>query len=76
MKKILKFAFLLLLPFISKAQQSKSDSLRTILQNAITDSARHNASFNLYLYFIEAKRDSALFYAEQRLTFAKKITSN
>ena len=72
MKKILKLAFLLLLPFISKAQQSKSDSLRTILQNAITDSARHNASFNLYLYFIEAKRDSALFYAEQRLTFAKK----
>ncbi len=72
MKKILKLAFLLLLPFIAKAQQSKSDSLRTILQNAITDSARHNASFNLYLYFIEAKRDSALFYAEQRLTFAKK----
>jgi len=72
MKKILKITFLLLLPFISKAQQSRVDSLRNVLQTAITDSDRHNASYNLYLYFLETNRDSALFYAEKRLTLAKK----
>ncbi|REG91070.1 hypothetical protein [Algoriphagus antarcticus] len=72
MKTLLKIALFLLLPFIAKAQQSKLDSLRNILQTATTDSARHNASYNLYLYFIEANRDSALFYVEQRLTLAKK----
>ncbi len=54
------------------AQQSKPASLRNILQTATTDSARHNASFNLYLYFIEADRDSALFFAQQRLTLSQK----
>jgi len=72
MKTILKIAFFLLFPILAKAQQSIPDSLRAILQNATTDSARHNASYNLYLYFIEANRDSALFYVEQRLTLAKK----
>jgi two-component system, NtrC family, sensor kinase len=72
MRTLLKIAFLLFPPFVTNAQQYKPDSLRTILQAASTDSARHNASFNLYLYFIEANRDSALFYADQRLALAKK----
>ncbi|MEO5647864.1 MAG: ATP-binding protein [Chitinophagaceae bacterium] len=72
MIKILQVACLLFLPFIAKAQQVKPDSLRTVLQNATTDSARHNASYNLYLHFLEANRDSALLYSEKRLALAKK----
>ena len=72
MKSLLKIAFLLLLPFIANAQQNKPDSLRTILQNARTDSARHNAYVELYFYYFEVNRDSALFYAEKRLAIAKQ----
>jgi two-component system, NtrC family, sensor kinase len=72
MKSIFKVAFLLFLPLIAKGQQSYPDSLRTILQNATTDSVRYNASYNLTLYFLESNRDSALFYIENRLSLAKK----
>jgi tetratricopeptide (TPR) repeat protein len=72
MKTILKISLFLFLPFIAKAQQSTHDNLQDILQNATTDSARYNASYNLYLYFIEANRDSALFYVEKRLALAIK----
>lgn len=72
MKSILKVSFLLFLPLLIKGQQSYPDSLRTILQNATTDSVRYNASYNLTLYFLESNRDSALFYIENRLSLAKK----
>ncbi len=72
MKPILKISLLLLLPFFVKAQLSKPDSLRLILQNATTDLARYNASVNLYFFFLEANRDSAFLYAENRLSFARK----
>jgi signal transduction histidine kinase len=72
MKSILKTSLLLLLPFIANAQQSKPDSLRAILRNAATDSARHNACIDLYFYYFEGNRDSALFYAEKRLELARK----
>ncbi len=72
MKSILKTSLLLLLPFIANSQQSKPDSLRAILRNAATDSARHNACIDLYFYYFEGNRDSALFYAEKRLELARK----
>jgi len=72
MKTIFNTALLLLLPFIARSQQSIPDSLRRILQKATSDSARHNASYNLYLYYIEANRDSALLYVGIRLTLARK----
>ena len=72
MKTVFKIAFLLLVPFIAKAQQSKPDSLRNILRNATTDSVRHNACVELYFYYQEVNRDSAFFYAEKRLAFAKQ----
>ena len=72
MKRILKIAFLLLLPFIAKAQQSKPDSLRKILQTATTDIARYNAYVNLYFFILESNRDSAFIYAENRLILARK----
>ena len=71
MKPILKISLLLLLPFVAKTQQSNPDNLRTILFNASTDSVRHNACVELYFYYSEVNRDSALFYAEKRLAFAK-----
>jgi len=72
MKTILKISFLLFLPFIAYAEQSNTDSLRRILQNASTDSARHNACVELYYFYLELNRDSALYYAEMRLTLAKQ----
>ncbi len=71
MKTILKLACLLLLPFITNAQQGKLDSLQTILQRATTDLAKHNACVGLYFYYLEVNRDSALFYADKRLALAK-----
>jgi signal transduction histidine kinase len=72
MKRILTIALLFLLPFIANAQQSNLDSLRRSLQNATTDSARHNACVELYFYYLELNRDSALFYVEKRLTLARQ----
>jgi len=72
MKKILKITLLLLLPFFAKTQLSNPDSLRNILRNATTDSVRHNTCVELYYNYSEANRDSALFYAEKRLTLAKQ----
>ncbi len=72
MKSTLTVAFLLLFHLIAQGQQSYPDSLRTILQNAPTDSVRYNASYNLTLHFLESNRDSALFYIENRLSLAKK----
>jgi two-component system, NtrC family, sensor kinase len=72
MKTILKIAFLLLLPFNADAQLSNPDSLRRILQDATSDSARHYACVELYYFYLELNRDSALFYAEKRLTLAKQ----
>jgi signal transduction histidine kinase len=72
MKSTLTVAFLLLFHLIAEGQQSYPDSLRTILQNAPTDSVRYNASYNLTLHFLESNRDSALFYIENRLSLAKK----
>ena len=72
MKTFVRITLLLLLPFIAIAQDSKPDSLRRVLQNATTDIARHNASVNLYFFFLEANRDSALFYADNRLAIARK----
>jgi signal transduction histidine kinase len=72
MKKIFILLTLLFVTMLANAQQSKPDSLRKILQNATTDMDRHNASVNLYFFFLEANRDSALFYAENRLALARK----
>lgn len=72
MKTIFNLALLLLLSLVARSQQSIPDSLRKILQKATTDSASHNASYNLYLYYIEANRDSALSYVGNRLTLAQK----
>jgi len=72
MKTILKIVIILFIPFVANAQQKKPDSLQTILRNATTDSARHNACVGLYFYYFELNRDSALLYAQKRLTLAKQ----
>ena len=72
MKKLLKIAFLLLLSIIAKTQQNKPYSLWAALQHVTTDSARYNAYVELYYYYIEENRDSALFYAEKRLALARQ----
>lgn len=73
-KKYFGLLVISLLPVLAFAQHSYPDSLRIVLRNATTDSAGHNASYNLYLHFLEANRDSALQYVENRLMFAKRNT--
>lgn len=76
MKSFAKILLLSMIPVFALAQQNTSDSLRKSLQNATTDSARHNASYKLYFYYIEVNRDSALLYAEKRLVIARKNNIN
>ena len=79
MIKHLKILLILLFPLSVKAQsvqplrmQNLSDSLRLILKTAPNDSIRHEACRLLYNYYEESNRDSALYYAEQRLSLSKK----
>ena len=72
MKIILKIILILFIPFVANAQQKKPAILQTILQNATTDSAKHNAYADLYWYYYEVNRDSALIYAEKRLSIARQ----
>ncbi len=72
MKPIFKITFLLVVSFIANAQDSNPDSLQRILQNATTDSARHNTYVELYYHYLEVNRDSALYYAEKRLNLARQ----
>jgi two-component system, NtrC family, sensor kinase len=48
------------------------DSMRIVLANATTDSQRHEAFRLLYHYYEETNRDSALYYADQRLILSKR----
>ena len=70
MKKIFILMVLLLATMLAEAQSSKLNSLHNALQQATTDSARYNVCTDLYFYYVELNRDSALFYAEKRLTLA------
>ena len=72
MKAIFKIVLLILFPLVTRAQQSTPDSLRKVLVNATTDMARYNASVSLYFFFLEANRDTAFMYAENRLALARK----
>ena len=65
----------LLLALISSfgfAQKKRLDSLLQVYKMAKTDSVRHNTCVDLYFFYTEINRDSALFYAYKRLTLAKK----
>ncbi len=71
--KTLSFTFFIaLICSIGYAQKTKPDSLKQALKIATTDSARNNIYVELLSYYNEVNRDSALFYAEKRLSLAKQ----
>ena len=61
----------MLLPVLADSQSNNIDSLRTAFNNAPEGSLRFKAASNVYFYYQELNRDSALFYTEQQLLIAK-----
>ncbi len=73
---------LLLCPAFSMAQQSvygeehtkeQMDSLRLVLKNTSNDTLRMGIARSFCFYYMEVKRDSALYFVEQQLVLAKQL---
>ena len=71
MKHCLKTVALFLFPLLMNAQQN-IDSLKKAFSTASNDSLRYDLCINIYSYYEETNRDSALFYAEQQFLLAQK----
>ena len=73
MKSALKIILLLLLPAFSNAQMRRLDSLKLALNNEVNDTLRMAIYREIYFYYNETNRDSALYLAEQHLLLAQKL---
>ncbi|MDO8994215.1 MAG: hypothetical protein Q7U83_14170, partial [Daejeonella sp.] len=71
LKFSLKILLTLLFPVLATAQQN-IDSLKMNLANASNDSARYHASWDIYNYYEESNKDSALLYSEHELSLSRK----
>ncbi len=71
MKATLKIILSFLLPILAESQSKNIDSLRIAFTNAPEGSIRFKAASNIYFYYQELNRDSALFYTEQQLLIAR-----
>ncbi len=60
------------MPGLADAQSNNIDSLRTVFNNSAVGPLRFKAASNVYFYYQELNRDSALFYTEQQLLIAKR----
>ncbi|MDZ4810274.1 MAG: ATP-binding protein [Bacteroidota bacterium] len=72
MKVFLKIGLFFLLSASANAQVSNIDSLQTAFINAPDGPLRYKAASNIYFYYQEINRDSALNYAEQQLLIGKR----
>ena len=72
MKIILKILLLLFLPVLAIAQIVNIDSLKTVFNNAPDGQLKFQAANNVYYYYQELNRDSALHYTELQLAIAKR----
>ncbi len=72
MTTLLKIVFFLLLPVLAKTQPISIDSLRRAYHNTPDGPVRYKIASNIYFYFQEINRDSALFYAEQQALIGKR----
>ncbi|WP_158638302.1 ATP-binding protein [Panacibacter ginsenosidivorans] len=70
MKWIIRIALILLPVFVNA--QHLPDSLRSAYLTATSDSAQYNTGKYLYDYYEESNKDSALYYAQQCLTLARR----
>jgi two-component system NtrC family sensor kinase len=64
-----------LLPFAGSSQFNNIDSLRNALSNAADGEMKYRAASNIYFYFQEINRDSALYYAGLQEEIAKKYNN-
>jgi hypothetical protein len=69
MRTCIKILFFLLLPFGLHAQV---DSLRKLLSRTVDGQVQYNLCGDIYNYYEERNRDSALVYAEKRIAIARK----
>ena len=67
-----KVNFLRSTGYFIAAQEENTDSLRVLLKNAKTDSARYLINSILGGYYTEVNPDSALYYKEESLLLARK----
>ncbi|HKB44072.1 MAG TPA: ATP-binding protein [Chitinophagaceae bacterium] len=67
MKYNLKLLLFILFPCLVDAQQDYLDSLKNVFRNASDGPLRFKAARDVYNYYEELNRDSALYYAEQEL---------
>ena len=72
MKVLLKSVLFLLLPVLADSQSNNIDSLRAAFNNAPEGPLQFKAASNVYFYYQELNRDSALFYTEQQLLLAQR----
>ena len=68
--------FLVLFWSLGFSQKQRIDSLMWALKNAPNDAARYQMSDELYGYYEEVDRDSALYYAEMAIMLAKRDGQN
>ena len=73
---ILQLFFLLGLQTLAASQSNNIDSLRVAYNNAPEGPLRFKAASNVYFYYQELNRDSALYYAVQQLIIAKNKHNN
>ena len=71
MKIFFTIILLFLLPLLTAAQQLP-DSLHNVYLKTTDDSTRYVVGKNLYDYYEESNKDSALYYAQQDLMLARK----
>ena len=72
MKRILKIAFLVFIPFLSNAQLTLPDSVVIAHRNATNDSVRFFLNLQIAGYYFNVNQDSALKYAEEGLQIARR----
>ena len=72
MKVFFKIVLVLLFPFFAQSQLGNIDSLRTAFINAPDGRLQFKAASNVYFYYQELNRDSALYYTGQQLLIAKR----
>lgn len=72
MKAFFKIGLFMLLPVLSGAQLSHVDSLKLAFNNASDGALKFKAASDVYLYYQELNRDSALFYTEEQLMIARR----
>ena len=71
MRSFSKIALFVLLPVFTQAQPINIDSFKTVFRNAPEGALRFKAASDVYFYYQEINRDSALYYTNQQLLTAQ-----